>query len=89
MPEDVSIVGFDDLPEAEFFAPPLTTIRQDFGELGRRAMVLVERVLGRRGERLGRPGADHAGRPGAPRRRPRRRTRLATGASVGSFLAQA
>jgi DNA-binding LacI/PurR family transcriptional regulator len=45
VPEDVSIVGFDDLPEAEFFAPPLTTVRQDFWELGRRAMVLVERVL--------------------------------------------
>jgi DNA-binding LacI/PurR family transcriptional regulator len=45
VPDDVSIVGFDDLPEAEFFAPPLTTVRQDFPELGRRAMVLVERVL--------------------------------------------
>ena len=45
VPEAVSVVGFDDLPEAEFFTPPLTTIRQDFGELGRRAMALVERVL--------------------------------------------
>jgi DNA-binding LacI/PurR family transcriptional regulator len=45
VPEDVSIVGFDDLPESEFFSPPLTTVRQDFSELGRRAMVLVERVL--------------------------------------------
>jgi len=45
VPDDVSIVGFDNLPESEFFAPPLTTIRQDFWELGRRAMVLVERVL--------------------------------------------
>ena len=45
VPEDVSVVGFDDLPESAFFAPPLTTVRQDFAELGRRAMVLVERVL--------------------------------------------
>ena len=45
MPEDVSVVGFDDLPESAYFAPPLTTVRQDFGELGRRAMRLVERVL--------------------------------------------
>jgi DNA-binding LacI/PurR family transcriptional regulator len=45
VPEDVSVVGFDDLPEAPYFAPPLTTVRQDFGELGRRAMQLVERVL--------------------------------------------
>lgn len=45
VPGDVSVVGFDDLPESEYFAPPLTTIRQDFGELGRRAMALVGRVL--------------------------------------------
>ena len=35
VPEDVSIVGFDDLPEAAYFTPPLTTVRQDFAELGR------------------------------------------------------
>ena len=45
IPEDISVVGFDDLPESAYFAPPLTTVRQDFGELGRRAMGLVERVL--------------------------------------------
>ena len=38
VPEDVSVVGFDDIPEAEYFLPPLTTVRQDFGELGRRAL---------------------------------------------------
>ncbi|WP_324278554.1 LacI family DNA-binding transcriptional regulator [Blastococcus brunescens] len=36
IPEDVSVVGFDDLPEAPYFTPPLTTVRQDFAELGRR-----------------------------------------------------
>jgi DNA-binding LacI/PurR family transcriptional regulator len=45
VPDQLSIVGFDDLPESEFFAPPLTTVRQDFTELGRRAMELVERAL--------------------------------------------
>ncbi len=45
VPHDVSVVGFDDLPEAPFFSPPLTTIRQNFAELGRRAMRMVERVL--------------------------------------------
>ncbi|GAB3267062.1 LacI family DNA-binding transcriptional regulator [Nocardioides dilutus] len=45
VPGDVSVVGFDDLPEAAYFAPPLTTVRQDFAELGRRALALVERVL--------------------------------------------
>jgi DNA-binding LacI/PurR family transcriptional regulator len=42
VPGDVSVVGFDDLPEAGFFAPPLTTVRQDFAELGR---VGVQTVL--------------------------------------------
>lgn len=45
VPADVSVVGFDDLPEAPYFDPPLTTVRQDFAELGRRALGLVERVL--------------------------------------------
>ena len=35
VPEDVSVVGFDDVPEAGFFRPPLTTVRQDFDEVGR------------------------------------------------------
>jgi DNA-binding LacI/PurR family transcriptional regulator len=36
--EDISVIGFDDIPEAAYFLPPLTTVRQDFGELGRRAL---------------------------------------------------
>ncbi|MEW1821187.1 substrate-binding domain-containing protein [Arthrobacter sp. NPDC080031] len=43
LPRDLAVVGFDDIPEAAFFAPPLTTVRQDFAELGRRA---VERLVG-------------------------------------------
>ena len=35
VPHDVSVVGFDDSPEAAFTIPPLTTVRQDFDELGR------------------------------------------------------
>src|SRR5262245_999015 len=41
VPGDVSIVGFDDVPEAAFFTPPLTTMRQDFAELGRRSFHLL------------------------------------------------
>jgi DNA-binding LacI/PurR family transcriptional regulator len=40
-PRDVSIVGFDDIPEAGHFWPPLTTVRQDFAELGRRCVELL------------------------------------------------
>lgn len=47
VPRDLSIVGFDDIPEAAYFAPPLTTVRQDFAELGRRCLrMLLERIEG-------------------------------------------
>lgn len=38
VPEDVSLVGFDDVPEAEYFEPPLTTISQDFTALGQQSI---------------------------------------------------
>jgi len=41
VPEDVSVVGFDDIPEAAHFGPSLTTVRQDFAGLGRDAMAAV------------------------------------------------
>jgi DNA-binding LacI/PurR family transcriptional regulator len=41
VPEDVSVVGFDDTPESGYYLPPLTTIRQDFGEVGRRCVELL------------------------------------------------
>jgi DNA-binding LacI/PurR family transcriptional regulator len=34
-------VGFDDIPEAQFFTPPLTTVRQDFNEMGRQSLMLL------------------------------------------------
>jgi DNA-binding LacI/PurR family transcriptional regulator len=37
IPRDVSVVGFDDVPEAAYLTPPLTTVRQDFAEIGRRS----------------------------------------------------
>lgn len=41
VPGDVSVVGFDDIPEAAYFIPPLTTLRQDFQEEGRRAVSML------------------------------------------------
>ncbi len=38
VPDDVSVVGFDDTPESGYFLPPLTTVRQDFSEVGRRSV---------------------------------------------------
>ncbi len=45
IPGDVSVVGFDDVPEARYFTPPLTTVRQDFAEMGRRALRLLLDVM--------------------------------------------
>jgi len=41
VPGDISVVGFDDIPEAAHFYPPLTTVRQNFTEIGRRAVSLL------------------------------------------------
>jgi len=47
VPEDVAVAGFDDIPEAEYFAPPLTTVRQDFQALGRASIgLLLDRMQG-------------------------------------------
>jgi LacI family transcriptional regulator len=47
VPERVSVVGFDDMPEAEFFLPALTTVRQDFDEVGRCGLrTMVEMIDG-------------------------------------------
>ncbi|HEX7824089.1 MAG TPA: LacI family DNA-binding transcriptional regulator [Mycobacterium sp.] len=45
VPDDISIVGFDDIPEAGYLNPALTTIRQDFQAIGRRAIDLVTATL--------------------------------------------
>jgi DNA-binding LacI/PurR family transcriptional regulator len=50
VPDEVSVVGFDDVPEAGFYLPPLTTVRQDFGEVGRRALGALLGRMTRPGE---------------------------------------
>ena len=41
VPEDFSIIGFDDMPEARYFYPPLTTIRVDFEMFGERTVAQI------------------------------------------------
>ncbi|MTV25105.1 LacI family DNA-binding transcriptional regulator [Nitriliruptoraceae bacterium ZYF776] len=48
VPGQVSLVGFDDIPEAAYFTPPMTTVRQDFRGVGRRSVAaLLDQVQGR------------------------------------------
>ena len=42
VPQDISVLGFDDIPGAAFYTPSLTTVRQPLEESGRAAM---ERLL--------------------------------------------
>lgn len=45
VPEDLSVVGFDDIPLASDFAPPLTTIHQDFDAMGRACITRLMRMI--------------------------------------------
>ena len=47
IPEEVSVVGFDDMEEAHSFWPPLTTVRQDFAEVGRLSIRELMRKIDR------------------------------------------
>lgn len=46
IPDDVSVVGYDDIPEAAYFTPPLTTVRQDFARVGENAIRLMIEQIG-------------------------------------------
>ncbi|MGF1762883.1 LacI family DNA-binding transcriptional regulator [Aliivibrio kagoshimensis] len=47
VPHDVSVVGYDDTPESRFYQPALTTVKQDFHQLGKEAVLrLVEKIQG-------------------------------------------
>ena len=46
IPEDVSVVGFDDIPEAAYFEPPLTTVKQDFAAIGQQCVDYLISLLG-------------------------------------------
>ncbi|MGC4043844.1 MAG: LacI family DNA-binding transcriptional regulator [Armatimonas sp.] len=47
VPEELSVIGFDDFPSAVQLAPPLTTVRQPFQQVGAEAVeLLLERMAG-------------------------------------------
>lgn len=41
VPDDIALAGFDDIPIARYVTPPLTTVRVDLAELGRRAFDML------------------------------------------------
>jgi DNA-binding LacI/PurR family transcriptional regulator len=49
VPHDVSVIGFDDQPLASLVSPALTTVAQDFAELGRRSFALLDQAISRSG----------------------------------------
>ena len=63
VPEEFSVVGFDDIPESGFLIPPLTTVRQDFDAVGRLAIDTLQVAM--------RPEDMNAGDHGGENRRGR------------------
>jgi LacI family transcriptional regulator, galactose operon repressor len=45
IPEDISIVGFDDIPQASHVHPPLTTVRQPLEQMGRVATQMLLKLI--------------------------------------------
>ena len=52
VPRDVSLVGFDDLPESQYLTPALTTARQDFHEVGEQALLILFGLINNRKSRM-------------------------------------
>jgi LacI family transcriptional regulator len=58
VPEEVSVVGFDDLPETRWATPPMTTVRQPLAEMGMLAARTVLRLV--QGQRVESPRLEMA-----------------------------
>ena len=53
VPKDVSVIGFDDIPQSSFTVPRMTTIRQPLSSMGElAATVLLEKIAGKVGPKL-------------------------------------
>lgn len=48
VPQDLGVVGFDDIPEAAYFSPPLTTVRQNLKTLGALAVEQINHMIAAR-----------------------------------------
>ena len=55
IPDDVSVVGFDDLPSSSYVLPPLTSVRQSVHELGERSAEAILAILAGRRPRVDPP----------------------------------
>lgn len=76
IPDDISIIGYDDTAESAWYQPPLTTVRQDFAQLGERSVDwLVERLTQQKEVALLQPFATRlvVRETTAPRREPQAR----------------
>lgn len=60
VPDDLAVVGFDNIPESAYFWPPLTTIDQHLRDVGSEAVRILNQLIDARlaGEPVPEPGAD-------------------------------
>lgn len=45
IPDDIAVVGYDDVAGSDFYGPPLTTVRQPFADVGNHAIETLVAVL--------------------------------------------
>ncbi|MCI3987136.1 substrate-binding domain-containing protein, partial [Bacillus vallismortis] len=45
VPEDIQLIGYDDIPQCELLFPPLTTIKQPAYDMGKEAAKLLVRII--------------------------------------------
>ena len=65
VPDDLAVVGFDNIPESAYFWPPLTTVDQHLRDVGSEAVRLLNQLIDARlaGEPAPEPGAAAVGSP--------------------------
>jgi LacI family transcriptional regulator len=54
VPDDVSVIGFDDIPQASLIRPALTTVRQPLEKMGRVATQMLLELLNKSQKKIGR-----------------------------------